>query len=86
MPYHNYLLDSVLIAPTSQSPDANATTVTDEQCFLGRPWNDLATTVFLHTYMDDSITPVGFKPFDSSRPVIANTTFYAEFESYGTKF
>ncbi|KIP04249.1 carbohydrate esterase family 8 protein [Phlebiopsis gigantea 11061_1 CR5-6] len=77
--YGAYISNSRII----RSPDANATTVTDEQCFLGRPWNDLATTVFLHTYMDDSITPVGFKPFDSSRPVIANTTFYAEFESYG---
>ena len=50
-----------------QSPDANATTVTAEKCFLGRPWNDLATTVFLRTFMDDSITPAGFKPFDSAR-------------------
>ena len=49
--------------------------------------------------MDDSVAPAGFKPFDSpryvlvspqhcsllisNRPVIANTTFYAEFDSYG---
>ena len=73
-----------------QSPDANATTVTEERCFLGiashrssaishgvliydvvcslgRPWNDLATTVFLNIYMDDSINPAGFKAFDSAR-------------------
>lgn len=37
--------------------------------FEGRPWNDLATSVFLRTFMDDSIEPVGFKPFDSSRYV-----------------
>ncbi|KAJ7223895.1 carbohydrate esterase family 8 protein [Mycena haematopus] len=66
-----------------RSPDANATTVTTGKCFLGRPWNDLATTMYLSTFMDASITPVGFEPFDSARPVIANTTFYAEFNSTG---
>ena len=88
----------------SQSPDANATTVTAGKCFLGRPWNDLATTVYLRTFMDDSIEPVGWTPFDSARlascclihqlrlrrglgrPVIMNTTFYAEFDSTGTRF
>ncbi|PIL35188.1 hypothetical protein GSI_02978 [Ganoderma sinense ZZ0214-1] len=66
-----------------RSPDANATTVTDGKCFLGRPWNDLATTVYLRTFMDESIEPVGWTPFDSARPVIMNTTFYAEFDSSG---
>ncbi len=83
-----------------QSPDANATTVTAGKCFLGRPWNDLATTVYLNTFMDNSIEAVGFEPFDSSRyvligvqhtkvnepafrPVIMNTTFYAEYKSHG---
>ncbi|TDL16220.1 pectin lyase-like protein [Rickenella mellea] len=66
-----------------RSPDANATTVTTNECFLGRPWNDLATTVYLRTYMDDSIKPVGWEPFSSSRPVIMNTTFYAEYDNTG---
>ncbi|EKM49749.1 carbohydrate esterase family 8 protein [Phanerochaete carnosa HHB-10118-sp] len=77
--YGAYISDSRII----RSPDANATTVTNEQCFLGRPWNDLATTVYLRTFMDDSIAPAGFKPFDSARPVIMNTTFYAEYKSLG---
>ncbi|KAI0088482.1 carbohydrate esterase family 8 protein [Irpex rosettiformis] len=77
--YGAYIADSRII----RSPDANATTVTKQQCFLGRPWNDLATSVFLRTSMDDSIAPAGFKPFDSARPVIANTTFYAEYHSSG---
>jgi len=67
----------------SQSPDANATTVTAGKCFLGRPWNDLATTVYLRTFMDNSIQPAGWEPFDSSRPTILNTTFYAEYKSTG---
>ncbi|GJE97696.1 pectin lyase-like protein [Phanerochaete sordida] len=77
--YGAYISDSRMI----RSPDANATTVTAEQCFLGRPWNDLATSVFLRTYMDDTVAPAGFKPFDSARPVIMNTTFYAEYRSFG---
>jgi hypothetical protein len=35
--------------------------------FSGRPWNDLATTVFLRTFMDASVAPAGFKPFDGAR-------------------
>ena len=66
-----------------QSPDANATLDITHKCFLGRPWNDLATTVFLRTFMDDSIQPAGWTSFDSARPTIMNTTFYAEFENSG---
>ncbi|GJJ13452.1 hypothetical protein Clacol_007706 [Clathrus columnatus] len=77
--YGGYVSNSKIM----RSPDANATTVTDGQCFLGRPWNDLATTIYLNTFMDDSIAPIGFIPFDSARPVIMNTTFYAEFHSTG---
>ncbi|KAJ7637533.1 pectin lyase-like protein [Mycena polygramma] len=77
--YGAYISSSQII----RSPDANSTTATNGLCFLGRPWNDLATTVYLSTVMDASIRPVGFEPFDSSRPTIANTTFYAEFNSTG---
>ncbi|CAK5269838.1 unnamed protein product [Mycena citricolor] len=68
---------------SEQSPDANATTVTNGKCALGRPWNDHATTVYLSTFMDESINPIGFIPFSSSRPTIMNTTYYAEFNSTG---
>ncbi|KAF7799407.1 hypothetical protein EIP86_010640 [Pleurotus ostreatoroseus] len=77
--YGAYISDSRIM----RSPDANATTMTAGKCWLGRPWNDLATTVYLRTFMDDSIEPAGFEPFDSARPVIANTTFYAEYKSFG---
>ncbi|THH09408.1 hypothetical protein EW146_g8689 [Bondarzewia mesenterica] len=33
--------------------------------------------------MDESIEPAGWTPFDSARPVIANTTYYAEYASTG---
>ncbi|EIN10131.1 hypothetical protein PUNSTDRAFT_125138 [Punctularia strigosozonata HHB-11173 SS5] len=76
-----YVVDSIVYGQTDcTSPDANATTVTAGECYLGRPWNDLAATVYLNVSMDASINPAGFKPF-SSGGVIANTTFYAEYNS-----
>ncbi|KAH0586491.1 hypothetical protein H2248_007723 [Termitomyces sp. 'cryptogamus'] len=78
--YGAYISESKII----RSPDANATTVTDGLCYLGRPWNDLATTVFLNTFMDQSIRPAGFTPFGGTRTTILNTTFYAEFNSSGS--
>ncbi|KAK0482590.1 pectin lyase-like protein [Armillaria novae-zelandiae] len=77
--YGAYISDSRII----RSPDANATTDITERCYLGRPWNDLATTVFLRTYMENVIRPAGWTPFSSDRPEILNTTFYAEFDSSG---
>ncbi|KAF8817178.1 carbohydrate esterase family 8 protein [Phlegmacium glaucopus] len=77
--YGAYIADSSII----RSPDANATKSTKGMCYLGRPWNDLATTVYLRTYMDDSIRPTGWTTFSNKSPVIVNTTFYAEFNSSG---
>ncbi|KAG6909252.1 hypothetical protein DXG01_001434 [Tephrocybe rancida] len=77
--YGAYISNSKII----RSPDANATTLTDGRCYLGRPWNDLATTVFLNTFMDESIRPAGWTPFGGTRPEILNTTFYAEYNSTG---
>lgn len=77
--YGAYLDETRLI----RSPDANATLNLTEQCFLGRPWNDLATTVFLRTYMEDLVNPMGWKPFGGNRTEILNTTFYAEYDSFG---
>ncbi|KAG7088759.1 hypothetical protein E1B28_012725 [Marasmius oreades] len=76
--YGAYISDSRII----RSPDANSTTNITQSCFLGRPWNDLATTVFLNVFMEDVIQPVGWTTF-SGRPDIMNTTFYAEFNSTG---
>ncbi|KAI9462267.1 carbohydrate esterase family 8 protein [Boletus coccyginus] len=72
-----YIANSRII----RSPDADAAKVTTGNCYLGRPWNDYAVAVFLRTYMDESIRPVGFKPWSGDE--VPNTTFYAEFDSYG---
>ncbi|EEB90465.1 hypothetical protein MPER_11326 [Moniliophthora perniciosa FA553] len=77
--YGAYVAESQII----RSPDANATTDITKKCFLGRPWNDLATTVFLNVFMEDVIQPAGWTAFSKSRPEIFNTTFYAEFNSTG---
>jgi pectin methylesterase-like acyl-CoA thioesterase len=77
--YGAYIADSRIV----RSPDANATLDITGKCWLGRPWNDWATTVYLRTYMDDTIQPAGFEPFSTSRPKIMNTTYYAEYDSYG---
>ncbi|KAG1744844.1 carbohydrate esterase family 8 protein [Suillus lakei] len=73
-----YIADSKII----RSPDANATTVTDGQCYLGRPWNTLAVAVYLRTYMDESIQPAGFTPWPGETSV-PSTTYYAEYNSSG---
>ncbi|CUA71215.1 Putative pectinesterase/pectinesterase inhibitor 26 [Rhizoctonia solani] len=80
--YGVYVANSRII----RSPDANATTVTDRKCYLGRPWNDLATSVYINTTMDQSINLQGFTPWGGARPEIANTTFYAEYNSSGSGY
>ncbi|KAF8828487.1 hypothetical protein HHX47_DHR3000306 [Lentinula edodes] len=77
--YGAYIADSRVI----RSPDANATLNITDGCYLGRPWNDWAVTVYLNTFMEDIIQPVGWEAFDSARPTIMNTTFYAEYNSTG---
>ncbi|KAJ3885352.1 carbohydrate esterase family 8 protein [Lentinula edodes] len=77
--YGAYIADSQIIRP----PDANATLNITDGCYLGRPWNDWAVTVYLNTFMEDIIQPVGWEAFDSARPTIMNTTFYAEYNSTG---
>jgi hypothetical protein len=49
----------------------------------GRPWNDLATSVYINTTIDKSINLQGFTPWGGARPDILNTTFYAEYNSSG---
>ncbi|KAG1869025.1 carbohydrate esterase family 8 protein [Suillus subalutaceus] len=73
-----YIADSKII----RSPDANATTVTNSGCSLGRPWNALAVAVYMNTYMDESVRPAGFSSW-SGEGSIPDTTYYAEFNSSG---
>jgi pectinesterase len=50
--------------------------------YLGRPWRDFASVVFLNTEMSDVVRPVGWHNWD--RPVREKTSRYAEFRSTGS--
>lgn len=52
-----------------------------ETVYLGRPWRDYGRTVFINTYMGEHIKPEGWHNW--SHPEREQTTFYAEYKSYG---
>ncbi|CAH8255167.1 unnamed protein product [Arabidopsis lyrata] len=51
--------------------------------FLGRPWGDLSTVVFMESYMDDLIDPTGWTPWNSSTTRRLSTIFYGEYRNKG---
>lgn len=51
------------------------------QTFLGRPWKDFATTIFLENFIPDFIKPEGYLPFEGTRGL--NTCQYLEFGNTG---
>ncbi|EXC07790.1 putative pectinesterase/pectinesterase inhibitor 46 [Morus notabilis] len=51
------------------------------QTYLGRPWKNYSTTVYLRSYMGSLIHPSGWLPWTgNSAP---ETIFYSEFENFG---
>ncbi|KAL9997471.1 putative pectinesterase [Helianthus debilis subsp. tardiflorus] len=55
--------------------------LSDVHTFLGRPWKNYSTTVYLNNMMPTFIDPKGWLPWvGASAP---NTIFYAEFANYG---
>ncbi|KAF8194147.1 pectin lyase-like protein [Pholiota molesta] len=81
--YGAYIADSSII----RSPDANATTITPGNLTAisppRSPMERLGNDRVSAHFMDSTIEPVGWTPFSSARPVIMNTTFYAEYDSTG---
>lgn len=58
-----------------------AENLTGVSTFLGRPWKNYSTTVFLQSVMDGFIDPKGWLPWvGTSAP---STIFYAEFQNFG---
>jgi pectinesterase len=49
--------------------------------YLGRPWRDFASVVFLNTEMSDVVRPVGWHNWD--KPAREKTSRYAEFRNIG---
>jgi pectinesterase len=54
---------------------------TPESVYLGRPWRDFAKTVFINTYMGEHIKNEGWHNWN--RESAEESTFYAEYNSYG---
>ncbi|CAA0827827.1 Probable pectinesterase/pectinesterase inhibitor 46 [Striga hermonthica] len=52
------------------------------RAFLGRPWRDYSTVVFMQTYIDGSVDPEGWLAWDASRPD-PSTVFYREYGNSG---
>ncbi|KAK4360843.1 hypothetical protein RND71_019795 [Anisodus tanguticus] len=59
-------------------PSANLTGV---NTFLGRPWKNYSTTVFMHTTMASFIDPKGWLPWVGT--TAPDTIFYAEYKNFG---
>ncbi|KAH0863795.1 hypothetical protein HID58_081006 [Brassica napus] len=50
--------------------------------FLGRPWGDYATVVFMKSAIDDLIDPAGWAPWDNDERRLS-TLFYGEYQNSG---
>ncbi len=51
--------------------------------FLGRPWRNDSTVVFMHTDMGDKIDPAGWSEWHAELSRKLDTAYYAEFDSTG---
>jgi polygalacturonase len=52
--------------------------------FLGRPWRDYSTVIFMHTEMGDKIDPAGWSEWHAEVSRTLDTAYYAEFDSTGS--
>jgi polygalacturonase len=51
--------------------------------FLGRPWRDASTVIFMHTEMGDKIDPAGWSEWHAEVSRTLDSAYYAEFDSTG---
>ncbi|CAM8983403.1 unnamed protein product [Rhodiola kirilowii] len=49
--------------------------------FLGRPWKEYSRTVYMQSYMDDSVDPSGWNKWNEDFAL--STLFYAEYDNNG---
>ncbi|XP_022952744.1 pectinesterase 2-like [Cucurbita moschata] len=61
------------------SPDIASRKV-DVKIFLGRPWRQYSTVVFMESFLDDNVQPEGWVLWEG---VPINNLFYAEFNNRG---
>ncbi|KAM7511837.1 hypothetical protein LguiB_010712 [Lonicera macranthoides] len=55
--------------------------LTNVHTFLGRPWKNYSTTVYMHTMIGSLVDPKGWLPWVGT--TAPNTIFYAEFQNFG---
>lgn len=65
------------IVATSALASSNGTT----QTYLGRPWKQYSTTVYMESFMDSLINPAGWSPWSGDFALSA--LYYAEFNNSG---
>ncbi|KAI0132834.1 pectinesterase family protein [Xylariales sp. AK1849] len=53
------------------------------KCALGRPWNALHRSIFMESYLDESILPAGYIIWAATDVRFSNTTFMAVYDDYG---
>mgnify|MGYP004716362135 FL=1 len=70
------ILDCNILAATDLSL-SNATV----QTYLGRPWKNYSTTVYMESFMDGLINPAGWAPW--SGDFALSTLYYAEYNNSG---
>ncbi|KAL3502234.1 hypothetical protein ACH5RR_036683 [Cinchona calisaya] len=54
---------------------------TGVQTFLGRPWKNYSTTIFMENFMENFIDPKGWLPWMGT--TAPDTIFYAEYQNFG---
>ncbi|MCL7049949.1 hypothetical protein MKW94_028512 [Papaver nudicaule] len=66
-----------ITASPELAADLNST-----RTFLGRPWKEYSRTVFMQSYIDNVIDPVGWLEWNGT--VGLSTLYYGEFDNHGT--
>ncbi|CAH9137177.1 unnamed protein product [Cuscuta epithymum] len=61
------------------APDVKFSDLATVKTYLGRPWRNYATTVFMQTFLDGLIDPAGWLAWDAP----LDTVYYGEYENYG---
>ncbi|CAH2065065.1 unnamed protein product [Thlaspi arvense] len=51
--------------------------------YLGRPWQAYSRVTILKTYIDNSISPLGWSPWLRGSNFALNTVFYGEYKNFG---
>ncbi|KAA8543077.1 hypothetical protein F0562_021428 [Nyssa sinensis] len=66
---------------TIRAADDLASSNSSTQTYLGRPWKEYSRTVYMQSYMDGSINPLGWHEWVGDFAL--NTSYYAEFNNTG---